>query len=384
MFKSIASSSSVANSLFSLIGKQQHQMRYIQKVIGVIPADGIGKEVVPAAIQVMNAAIAKSVAAKQQDFSLKYIPLEAGWETFEKSGKSLPSETVEALKTKCDGAIFGSVQSPSHKVEGYSSPIVAMRKLVDLYANIRPCQDVKKGIDMLIVRENTECLYIKKEKLSVDPQSGEKIAIAERLITERASKRIAEMAFKLAIQRNKKNSPKVTIVHKSNVLSVSDGLFRESCLQVAKKYPQVKVEEQLVDSMVYKMILDPTQYDVVVAPNLYGDILSDAASAFVGGLGVTGSANMGDSFALVEPVHGSAPDIYGKGIANPIATIRACAMLLRFLQEHDPVHCSFLNPIADQMEKAVDVVMNDQSVITPDLGGKGNTETLVNAIIKNL
>lgn len=153
-----------------------------------------------------------------------------------------------------------------------------MRKLVDLYANIRPCQDLAKGIDMLIVRENTECLYIKKEKLTVDPTTGEKTAVADRLITERASKRIAEIAYKLAVQRNKNGAPKVTIVHKSNVLSVSDGLFRESCLEISKKYPQVKTEEQLVDSMVYKMILDPTQYDVVVAPNLYGDILSDAGS----------------------------------------------------------------------------------------------------------
>ena len=149
------------------------------------------------------------------------------------------------------------------RVEGYSSPIVAMRKLVDLYANIRPCQDLTKNIDMLIVRENTECLYIKKEKLTVDPVTGEKTAVADRLITERASKRIAKMAFKLAVQRNKNGKPKVTIVHKSNVLSVSDGLFRESCLAVAKEFPNVQVEEQLVDSMVYKMILDPTQYDVV-------------------------------------------------------------------------------------------------------------------------
>ncbi|KAL9644247.1 hypothetical protein ABK040_005708 [Willaertia magna] len=364
-----------STSLFaSKILLTKNQSRNLTKVIGLIPSDGIGKEVVPAAVEVLNAAIAKS----GKDLKLEYIPLEAGWETFLKYKTSLPTETVETLKNKCDGAIFGSVQSPSQRVEGYSSPIVALRNKLDLYANLRPCQDLSKGIDMMIVRENTECLYVKREKLIDDPEKG-KVAIAERIISEKASKRIARVAFKLALQRRKK----VTIVHKSNVLSVSDGLFRESCLEVAKEFPTVQVEEQLVDSMVYKMNLDPTQYDVVVAPNLYGDILSDGAAAFVGGLGVTASANVGDHFALVEPVHGSAPDIAGKGIANPIATIRACSMLLRNLQEKD-ANANFLSGIAESMDNAVTKVLKQKEVCTPDLGGKGNTKTIVEAVIKNL
>jgi homoisocitrate dehydrogenase len=179
-----------------------------------------------------------------------------------------------------------------------------MRKIFNLYANLRPIVSVPlkksmKKVDMLIVRENTECLYVKDEEIK-DTENG-KVAVARRVISEKATRDIAEMAFEQAIKRKKNKSPKVTIVHKSNVLSVTDGLFREVCLEVSKKYPTVKVEEQLVDSMVYKMFMDPTQYDVVVAPNLYGDILSDGAAALVGGLGLIPSANVGKNLIMVEP-----------------------------------------------------------------------------------
>jgi homoisocitrate dehydrogenase len=303
------------------------------------------------------------------------VPLEAGWETFQRTGTALPQRTAAAIRG-CDGAIFGATQSPSHKVEGYSSPILALRKQLDLYANLRPIVSMpvpgsRPGIDLLIVRENTECLYVRQERLEDDGAT----AIAQRVITRRASERIARKAFDLARARQNltqsrkaaktlnesdtheqlhnsqftihnsqltinnqqlaiNNSPPlVTIVHKANVLSLTDGLFRATCLAVAQEYPDVQVEEQIVDSMIYRLIREPDRYDVVVAPNLYGDILSDAAAALVGGLGLASSANASDNFVLAEPVHGSAPDIAGRGMANPCATILAAAQLLDSLGE---------------------------------------------------
>ncbi|KAJ3303169.1 homoisocitrate dehydrogenase [Kappamyces sp. JEL0829] len=350
--------------------------------IGMIPADGIGKEVLPAAQQVLQ--------SLGHDF--RFVHLDAGFEHFTKTGVALPDETVQTLKTKCDGALFGAVSSPSHKVAGYSSPIVALRKKMDLYANVRPVSSAVGGdgkpIDMLIIRENTECLYIKSERLEKDPATGLQVAWADRRITEFASKRIARMAFDMALARDKArkaqsggtvlhHEPKVTIVHKSNVLSVTDGLFRESCRAVAlekPEYKQVKVEEQLVDSMVYRLFREPQAFDVVVAPNLYGDIISDGAAALVGSLGVVASTNVGDSFCIGEPVHGSAPDIQGKGIANPVAAIRSAALMIEHL---GMVHES------NRIKAAVDWALVHED-LTPDLGGTGTTQSLTDAIIKKL
>ncbi|KAI9343899.1 Isopropylmalate dehydrogenase-like domain-containing protein [Zopfochytrium polystomum] len=348
--------------------------------IGMIPADGIGREVIPAAQQVLEAAL----SSKRPSF----VHLDAGFELFQKTGVALPEKTVEALKSgEIDGAMFGAVSSPSHKVEGYSSPIVALRKKMDLYANVRPVSAPKrpgaggKVIDMVIVRENTECLYIKQETIEKDPKTGLRTAYATRKITEHASRRIARTAFNLAQQRLAAGHPgKVTVVHKSNVLSVSDGLFRESCLGVYKdEFSSLKLEEQLVDSMVYRLFREPEHFDVVVAPNLYGDIISDGAAALVGSLGVVASANVGDSFCLGEPVHGSAPDIAGKGIANPIASIRSAALLLEHLG---------LAKEAASIQAAVDKVLIEAETgavkLTPDLGGKGTTRDVVDAVIRAL
>ncbi|MEZ4833291.1 MAG: isocitrate/isopropylmalate family dehydrogenase, partial [Caldilineaceae bacterium] len=265
--------------------------------------------------------------------------------------------------------------SPSHKVDGYSSPIVALRKSLDLYANLRPIVSApvtgsRPDVDMLIARENTECLYVKRERLEDNGDT----AIAERVITRGASTRLARMAFEQARQKATRKGQKglVTVVHKANVLSVSDGLFREAALALAHDYPDVGVEEQLVDSMLYRMIREPQRYDVIVAPNLYGDLLSDAAAALVGGLGLAPSANVGDTFVLVEPVHGSAPDISGQGIANPIATILAAALLLRHLGKADA---------AQSIEDAVNHVLR-HGPHTPDLGGTARTEDVVSEIIK--
>jgi len=280
------------------------------------------------------------------------------------------------LFNDCDCALFGAVSSPSTKVAGYSSPIVALRKKLDLYANIRPVispksnRSAKATVDLIVVRENTECLYVKQEILEDSP-SG-KQAKATRLITERASRRIGEMAFKLADERPRKL---LTIIHKSNVLSITDGLFRETVREVAKRFPDVTVNEQLVDSAVYRLFREPEIYDVMVAPNLYGDILSDAAAALVGSLGVVPSVNAGDAFVMGEPVHGSAPDIAGQNKANPVAAIRSAAMMLRHLGYGGP---------AIRIETAVDSVLSEGAVLTPDLGGKATTTEVTEAILKRI
>ncbi|ORE04221.1 Isocitrate/isopropylmalate dehydrogenase [Rhizopus microsporus var. microsporus] len=357
--------------------------------IGLIPADGIGREVIPAARRVLE--------SLNSGPKFEFVNLDAGFELFQKTGTSLPQETIEVLKNECQGALFGAVSSPSHKVAGYSSPIVALRKHLDLYANVRPVKSVnspafpnQKLLDMLIIRENTECLYIKSEREEVDPKTGLRVAYADRRITEFASQRAGKMAFNMALTRQQlreqipiekrfwKKNPRVTIVHKSNVLSITDGLWREVVRGVKtanKEYDDVDMEEQLVDSMVYRMFREPEAFDVVVAPNLYGDILSDGAAALVGSLGVVPSANVGDSFVMGEPVHGSAPDIAGKGIANPIAAIRSAGMLLEHMG-----HTTQALKIYD----AVDAVLADGSVLTPDLGGKNSTNDVTEAVLKNL
>ncbi|KAJ7904222.1 mitochondrial NAD-homo-isocitrate dehydrogenase LysB [Mycena olivaceomarginata] len=340
--------------------------------IGLIPADGIGREVIPAARDAI-------IAVKSELPELKFIDLLAGWETFTRTGTALPRETVQTLKEQCDCALFGSVSSPSRKVAGYSSPIVALRKELDLYANIRPVVSVQESavaqgpiVDLIVVRENTECLYVKDENL-IQTESG-KEARATRLITERASTRIGKIAFELAKARPPQGihiiSLLVTIIHKSNVLSVTDGLFRESVRAVPAvsggKYDDVTIEEQLVDSAVYRI------FDVMVAPNLYGDIISDAAAALVGSLGVIPSINAGDDFVMGEPVHGSAPDIAGKGIANPVASIRSAALMLR--------HLGYASA-ADKIDKAVNDTLAPAKLLTPDLRGTASTSQVTDHIM---
>ncbi|KAI8059577.1 hypothetical protein BC940DRAFT_338085 [Gongronella butleri] len=358
--------------------------------IGLIPADGIGKEVIPAAQTVLE--------SLPNGPKFDFVQLDAGFEYFQATGTALPQKTIDVLKNECQGALFGAVSSPSHKVAGYSSPIVALRKHLDLYANVRPVASVaspafpnQRELDMLIIRENTECLYIKSERQEIDPATGLKVAYADRKISEYASKRAGVMAFNMALTRQKlreqkpleqrtwKKNPRVTIVHKSNVMSITDGLWRETVRAVKEsnpeKYSTVDMEEQLVDSMVYRMFREPEAFDVVVAPNLYGDIISDGAAALVGSLGVVPSANVGDNFVMGEPVHGSAPDIAGNGIANPIAAIRSAALLLEHMGHTDH---------ALKMYEAVNAVLAKGEILTPDLGGKSTTTDVVNAILKQL
>ncbi|KAL2755709.1 hypothetical protein ACRALDRAFT_1050981 [Sodiomyces alcalophilus JCM 7366] len=358
--------------------------------IGLIPGDGIGKEVIPAGRRILEA-LPASLGLK-----FEFTSLEAGFETFERTGAALPDATVDALRSGCDGALFGAVSSPSHPVKGYSSPIVALRKKLDLYANVRPVKSVIpatassssssliKPVDMVIVRENTEDLYVKEEK-SFDGPHG-RVAEAVKRISERASHRIAAMAGEIALRRQNIRaagtpsihaSPLVTITHKSNVLSQTDGLFRTTARAALAdpRFASVAVEEQIVDSMVYKLFRQPEAYDVIVAPNLYGDILSDGAAALVGSLGLVPSANVGEGFAIGEPCHGSAPDIQGQGIANPIATLRSTALMLEFLEEE---------AAAARIYAAVDANLAEGKLLSPDLGGTAKTDEVVEDILKRL
>ncbi|MYB20054.1 MAG: isocitrate/isopropylmalate dehydrogenase family protein [Holophagales bacterium] len=318
-----------------------------------IGGDGIGPEVVDAAVRVVNAVCGDRI---------EWVEAEMGWRAFECTGRALPEATVEILEG-CAGALFGAVSSPSHAVDGYRSPIVELRRRLDLYANVRPLRG--GTVDVVVVRENTEGLYAGRERWE---QEGE-VAIAERVISRRATERIARFACELAQSRAaRRGSPnRLTLVHKANVLRLSDGLFRETALDVAAGFPEIEVEEQLVDSMVYRLILEPERYDVIVAPNLYGDILSDAGAALVGGLGVVGSANCGERFCLAEPVHGSAPGIAGQGIANPIAAVSAAALLL------DRVG---LGDAAARVEEAL-AEHRAAGPRTPDRGDNATTEEAV-------
>jgi homoisocitrate dehydrogenase len=313
---------------------------------------------------------------------------EAGWATFQAQGVALPDKTVDALRAECDGALFGAVSSPTVATKGYSSPIVALRKRMKLYANVRPVKSVRgasRPVDLVIVRENTEDLYVKEERTYSAPD-GSRIAEAIKRISETASFNIAEMAGDIALRRQRVRDagagsihgrPLVTVTHKSNVLSQTDGLFRETARRALAqdKYQMVGVEEQIVDSMVYKLFRQPQDYDVIVAPNLYGDILSDGAAALVGSLGLVPSANVGKDFVIGEPCHGSAPDIEGKGIANPIATIRSTALMLEFQGEEEA---------AARIYEAVDANLEEGRLLSPDLGGTASTGDIIEDICKRL
>jgi homoisocitrate dehydrogenase len=335
-------------------------------VICLIPGDGVGQEVIPAARQIIQAVLPDA----------RYQTAEAGWECFLKRGTSLPETTVAAVEA-ADATLFGATQSPSTRVDGYSSPILTLRRYLDLYANLRPVTALAPGarrVDLLIVRENTEGLYSGRERSDGD------IAIAERVITRRASERIARCAFEYARRRaslrpESARQAKVTIVHKANVLKLSDGLFREACLGVAAGYLDVETEEMLVDTAAMSLVRDPGRFDVLVTTNLFGDILSDLAAGLVGGLGVAPSANVGDKHpAVFEPVHGSAPDIAGQGSANPVGAILSAAMLLEHLGE---------DVGAGHIRRAVLATVTD-GITTADLGGSASTQRVVQAILERL
>ncbi len=329
--------------------------------ICLIPGDGVGQEVIPAAAEVLQAT----------GLPLAFEWADAGWGCFERTGNALPDATVETIRA-CGVAMFGATQSPMRKVEGYRSPILAMRRTFDLYANVRPTRsllvpDTRPGLDFVIFRENTEGLYAGREQREGDT------AIAERVITRAASERIGRAACEMAAQRaasRPNGRARLTIVHKANVLSISDGLFRDTVRGVTADFPMLDVDEMLVDAAAMVMVKNPARFDVIVTTNLFGDILSDEAAGLVGGLGVAPSANLGPNVAVFEPVHGSAPDIAGQGIANPVGAILSAAMLLLRLGETEA---------AARVEAAVEAVLA-AGTRTPDLGGSASTADVTQAI----
>ena len=284
----------------------------------VIGGDGIGPEVTDAAVEVLL-----SITS-----DIEIVRADAGWQTFLDQGDSVPVATLRTIRD-CGAALFGAVSSPSKKVEGYRSAILKIRQELELYANLRPIKSawhpepVKDGIDFLIVRENSEGLYSGLERAADDR------AVAKKVVTRGASLRIGGWAGRIAQQR----SGKVLIAHKANVLPVCDGLFRD-CVREAiddvGMHRSIEISEGLVDIVAYRLVESPENFDVIVTTNLYGDILSDLSAYWCGGMGRAPSLNIGDSLAVAEPVHGSAPDIAGKGLSDPSATILSLALLARF------------------------------------------------------
>jgi len=326
--------------------------------IAVIPGDGIGRAVVPEAVRVL----------KSTGIRFDFQRVEVGYEVFKKVGTSVPKDVLAKIR-ETQACLFGATTTPVG-VAGYRSAVLTLRKALGLYANVRPVksypiQGCVRDVDLVIVRENTEGLYS-----GIEFETGNS-ALTIRVITRKASERIARFAFDLAMKRHRR----VTIVTKANVMRKTCGLFREASLLVAEDYPEVEVDELFVDVAAMNLVLKPQVFDVIVTSNLFGDILSDEAAGLVGGLGLAPSANMGDNYALFEPVHGSAPDIAGKGIANPMAAILSAKMMLDYLGE---------DRWAERVENAVVTVLKEGRHLTPDLGGESSTHEVTEAIIDAL
>ncbi|CDG66027.1 3-isopropylmalate dehydrogenase [Methanobacterium sp. MB1] len=312
--------------------------------IAVIPGDGIGKEVMEATLHVLEAI----------DVEFDYTFADAGDEYLEKTGVALPQETIDIVKAS-QACLFGAAG------ESAADVIVKMRQELDLYANLRPVKSYPGtkslfgNLDFVIVRENTEGLYIGME------EETEEGATALRVITRKASEKICKYAFEYAKTTGRK---KVTAVHKANVLKKTDGLFKETFYKVAEDYPDMELDDLYVDATAMFFITKPEMFDVIVTTNLFGDILSDEGAGLVGGLGLIPSANIGDKQGLFEPVHGSAPGIAGKGIANPSAMILSAVLMLDYLEE---------NEAARKIENALVDVLAEGKVVTPDMGGNAST-----------
>ncbi len=323
--------------------------------ICLIPGDGIGAEVVPATRRLLEAT----------EIPMQFLHAEAGWSVFQERGTSVPDETM-AMVRDADATLAGAFTSPSHKVEGHKGAIRYMRHELDLFANLRPAKSrpVKgcfPNVDLLMVRENTEGLYVEQERRYGD------IAIADAMVSRRASERIA----RVALEQARKRSKRVAIIHKANVLPLTSGLFLETVKGVATEYPDVECRDVIVDAAAMMLVRDPSSFDVLVSTNLFGDILSDLMAGLVGGLGLAPSANIGERYAIFEPVHGSAPDIAGKGIANPAATMITAAMMLDHLAETEA---------ARRIDQAIDTVLRSGPV-TGDLGGDATTQSFTDAVI---
>ncbi|XP_059062097.1 probable isocitrate dehydrogenase [NAD] subunit alpha, mitochondrial isoform X3 [Achroia grisella] len=328
--------------------------------VTLIPGHGIGPEI---------------TVAVQKIFEAAKVPIE--WDEVDVTavrgpdGKfGIPQKAIDSVNTNKIG-LKGPLMTPVGK--GYRSLNLALRKEFDLYANVRPCKSLDgiktlyDNVDVVTIRENTEGEYSGIEHEIVDG-----VVQSIKLITEEASKRVAEFAFQFARDNKRK---KVTAVHKANIMRMSDGLFLRCCRDLATKYPDIKFEERYLDTVCLNMVQDPSKFDVLVMPNLYGDIMSDMCSGLVGGLGLTPSGNIGKNGALFESVHGTAPDIAGKDMANPTALLLSAIMMLRHLQ---------LNEHADRVQNACYEVLREGKALTGDLGGTGKCSDYTNAVISKL
>jgi len=328
--------------------------------ICLLPGDGIGPEVIAEAKDVLTTL----------PLELDFAECGIGFGEYQRSSSPLPDSTLQTIRNS-DATLLGAVTTPPN-IPGYFSPIVRMRQLLELYANLRPCRSIphsssREGIDLLIVRENTEGLYAGIERVE---DNGDR-AITERVITRKGSERIIRKSFDLARQTGRKS---VHVVHKANVLRQTCGLFRLVALDVAKEYSDITMREMLVDTCAMELVRAPEQFEVIVTTNLFGDILSDEACMFVGGLGVAASGNLGADAAVFEPVHGSAPNLVGTGQANPIATFLATAMMLDYLNESES---------AERLRRAVNECIA-KNEFTPDLGGSLTTSQVAERIIQRL
>jgi len=328
--------------------------------ITLIPGDGIGPEVTNATVRILEAT---GVKFEWETFAV-------GADAYEKYGEYIPKGVLESIE-RTRVALKGPVTTPVGG--GFSSINVALRKKFDLYANFRPIRNLPHiptrypDVDLIIVRENTEGLYSGLEH-EVVPGVVESL----KVITEKASTRIAKFAFEYA-RKNKRK--KIHAIHKANIMKLSDGLFLRCARTVSKDFPEITYAEHIVDNTCMQLVLNPYQYDMLVMENLYGDILSDLCAAFVGGLGFVPSANLGDDCAMFEAVHGSAPDIAGKNLANPTALLRSALLMLRHLGEQDA---------SLQIRNALERVYREKDKLTRDIGGKASTSEFADAIIQEM
>ena len=330
--------------------------------VTLIPGDGIGPEVADAAVRAVNATGAQ----------IEWERVELNAEIIEREREVLPPSVVASIARTCVG-LKGPVTTPI--AGGFPSVNVALRKALDLYANVRPVRslpglktrfsDVK--IDMVIFRENTEDLYS-----GLEHEIVKDVVTSLKVITRVASVRIAEAAFRHAAAHGRK---KVTAVHKANIMKLADGLFLRCCREVAQKHPEIEYKELIVDNASMQLVIRPETFDILLLPNLYGDIVSDLAAGLVGGLGVVPGANIGERYAVFEAVHGSAPDIAGKGVANPTALILSAIMMLSHLGE---------TGAASRLQRAIEDVYAARENLPPDVGGKAGTKQFTDAVIAKL
>ena len=335
-----------------------------QHTITLIPGDGIGPEVTNAVVRIVEGAGAATGA------SFQWESYAVGAEAFERYKEYIPRELYHSIERN-RVALKGPVTTPIGG--GFASINVTLRKQFELYANFRPIRNLPgtqtryPGVDLVIVRENTEDLYVGLEH-EVVPGVVESL----KIVTEKASTRIAKFAFEYARKHDRK---KIHAIHKANIMKMSDGLFLRCVREVAKDFPEITYGEHIVDNTCMQLVMNPYQYDMLVLPNLYGDIVSDLCAAFVGGLGLVPSANLGESCAIFEAVHGSAPDIAGQDKANPTALLQSAILMLHHIGETEA---------ANRIQSAMDKVYAEKTTLTRDVGGTAGTQAFANAVLAAL